>query len=56
MRYFTIELPTEDQLQALVERVRAAGVPLEQVDAGWLVRDPSQIGLVLTIRRTSPAA
>ena len=48
MRYFTIVLPSRDELNRVVERVQAAGLPTEQTPEGILVRDPSQISLVLT--------
>jgi len=48
MRYFTIVLPTEGELQRLLERIQATGIPTEQTPDGILVRDPSQISLILT--------
>ena len=48
MRYFTIVLPTEDELQRVVKRIGASGIPTEQTPDGILVRDPSQISLILT--------
>jgi catechol 2,3-dioxygenase len=48
MRYFTVVLPDADALQRVVERVQAAGLPTEQTPDGVLVRDPSQISLILT--------
>ncbi len=53
MRYFTIVLPTASDLQLAFERIQAAGLPTEQTSDGILVRDPSQIGLILTDRMPS---
>lgn len=48
MRYFTIVLPDANELQRVVGRVQAAAIPTEQTPEGLLVRDPSQISLILT--------
>ena len=48
LRYFTIVLPTADELQRLVARVQAAGVPTEPTPEGTLVRDSSSIAMLLT--------
>lgn len=48
LRYFTIVLPTPDELQHMVERIQAAGVPTEQTAGGTMVRDPSQISIIFT--------
>jgi catechol 2,3-dioxygenase len=48
MRYFTIVLPSATELQRVVERVQAAGLPTEQTPEGLLVRDPSHIAMILT--------
>ena len=53
MRYFTIVLPNTAELQRVVERVEAAGVASEQTPEGVLVRDPSQISVMLTERMPS---
>ena len=50
MRYFTVVLPDRAELDRAVERVRAAGLPAEDTPQGVLVRDPSQIAVVLTDR------
>lgn len=50
MRYFTIVLPSADELLRVLERVRAAGLPVEQMPEGALLRDPSHICLILTDR------
>ncbi len=48
MRHFSIVLPDAASMQAVVERVRAAGYATEESDLGMLVRDPSGIAVVLT--------
>jgi catechol 2,3-dioxygenase len=50
LRYFTIVLPDAGELQRVVERVHAAGYPIEHTPEGLLVRDPSHISVVLTDR------
>ena len=47
LRYFTVELPDNAGLERVVERVRQAGLPVEQTDQGFLVHDPSQNAIVL---------
>lgn len=42
LRRFTIELPTERDLDAVLARVRAGGVAVEETAAGYEVRDPSR--------------
>lgn len=48
MRYFTIVLPTTDDLQRVLEHVHAAGLPTEPTADGLLVSDPSHITMLLT--------
>jgi catechol 2,3-dioxygenase len=48
LRYFTVVLPSAAELQRVLARVQAAGVATAPTPDGILVRDPSQIGLVLT--------
>ena len=48
LRCFTIVPPNAAEMQRAVERVQAAGLPIEDTPEGLLVRDPSQIGVVLT--------
>ncbi len=55
MRWFTVVLPNAAELARVVERVEAAGLPVEQTPAGLRVRDPSQISLILTDRVLGPA-
>jgi catechol 2,3-dioxygenase len=53
LRFFTVVVPDEMALAALVARAQAASLPLEQQPDGWLMHDPSRNGVLLT---GSPAA
>lgn len=48
LRYFITRLPIMQELGRVVDRVRAAGVAIEETDEGLLVGDPSQNAIVLT--------
>jgi catechol 2,3-dioxygenase len=48
LRHFSFMLPGRTELNRIVEHVRQAGVTVEQTEAGFLVRDPSQNAMVLT--------
>jgi len=52
LRYFTVVLPDRAALHAALDRLRAAGAPLEEPGegerGGWLTRDPDGIGVLLT--------
>jgi catechol 2,3-dioxygenase len=50
LRYFSVVLPDERELEGVLERVRAAGIQIEQTETGHLVRDPSQNGVLLVSR------
>ena len=47
LRYFVVRLPNDAELARVADRVRKAGLPLEETEAGLLTRDPSQNGVVL---------
>lgn len=49
LRYFTIELPDQKAYDEVVSRVDAAGTPSNQTEAGLMLQDPSQNGVVLTV-------
>lgn len=53
LRYFTVELPNQQALDEVVARIDKAGIPSNQTDDGLLVRDPSQNGVILTLRPAS---
>lgn len=42
LRYFTVIVPDAAELERLTERIRQAGIAIEQTEKGILVRDPSQ--------------
>jgi catechol 2,3-dioxygenase len=48
LRYFTVVLPDQNELERVVERVRQAGIATEQDEQGVLLRDPAGNGLLLT--------
>lgn len=50
LRYFSVVLPDDRALRAVLERVEAAGVPTMEIEGGTLVRDPSQNGILLKAR------
>jgi catechol 2,3-dioxygenase len=49
LRYFTIELPNQKAYDEVIARVDAAGIPSNQTEAGLLIQDPSQNGVILTV-------
>ena len=49
LRYFTIDLPDQKAYDEVVARVDAAGIPSNQTEAGLLLHDPSQNGVILRI-------
>jgi catechol 2,3-dioxygenase len=48
LRNFVLRLPNLNELGKVIDRVSAAGFAIEEEDEGVLVRDPSQIAVVLT--------
>jgi catechol 2,3-dioxygenase len=49
LKHFVVQLPTVDALQAVGDRVRAAGITPEAVDGGLLIHDPTKNALLLTV-------
>jgi catechol 2,3-dioxygenase len=47
---FSILLPDPGALETVLENVRRAGLPMEQDDGGWVLRDPSGIRISLELR------
>ena len=47
IRYFTVELPGQAELERALKRVQQAGLATEQAGEGTLVKDPAYIGVVL---------
>ena len=50
LRYFSVELPNQEALDEVIAHVDAAGIPSNQTDDGLLVHDPSENGVILTVR------
>ena len=50
LRHFTVELPDQQALSEVIARVDAAGLPSNLTEDGLLVHDPSQNGVILTIK------
>ena len=50
LRYFTVELPNQEAFDQVITRIDAAGIPSNQTDDGLLVQDPSQNGVMLSLR------
>ena len=53
LRHFTVELPNQQALNEVITRIDKAGIPSNQTDDGLLVHDPSQNGVILTLRPES---
>lgn len=53
LRHFTVELPDQQALDQVIARVAKAGIPADRTDDGLLLRDPSQNGVILTLRSAS---
>lgn len=47
LRYFSIALPAQAALEDVLERVTAAGIPIERKPEGYLLHDPSRNGVFL---------
>jgi len=50
LRHFTVDLPDQGALSEVIARVDAAGLPSNLIEDGLLVHDPSQNGVVLTVK------
>ncbi len=50
LRYFTVELPDQEALDQVIERIDAAGISSNQTDDGLLIHDPSENGVILSVR------
>lgn len=53
LRYFSVELPNQSALDEVVARADAAGIAANQTEHGLLIHDPSQNGVMLSLRPTS---
>jgi len=52
LRHFSIGLPDQSALDAVIARVDAAGIPANQLDQGLLLADPSQNGVLLINKKS----
>jgi hypothetical protein len=50
LRHFTVRLPTDAAVAEVVERVRAADIPVESTAGGHLVRDPAGNAMTFAIQ------
>jgi catechol 2,3-dioxygenase len=50
LRSFTIELPDEHSLAAVLGRLEAAGIPVQHQTGGVIVRDPFGTAVLLAAR------
>ena len=50
LRYFTIDLPSQEACDEVVARIDWAGLPSNLIDEGLLLQDPSLNGIMLRIR------
>ena len=50
LRHYEVQLPDAQELAAVLDRIRAAGIESSELQAGTLVRDPSGNALLLTAR------
>ena len=50
LRFFTIQLPGEDDLVLLIERLERAQVYYDARDDGLFIRDPSQNGMLFVVK------
>jgi catechol 2,3-dioxygenase len=48
LRHFDVKLPAEAAIADVLLRVRGAGIPVESVDGGFLVRDPAGNAICFT--------
>jgi catechol 2,3-dioxygenase len=50
LRYFTIEMPDQEALDQVIGRIDAAGIPSNRTEDGLLLHDPSDNGVMLSLR------
>jgi catechol 2,3-dioxygenase len=48
LKHFDVRLPDDEAVAAVVARLTAAGIPMEAVDGGFLVRDPAKTAIRFT--------
>jgi catechol 2,3-dioxygenase len=47
LRYFSVMLPETREVERMLRGIDKAGIPIEETAEGWLVRDPSNNGVLL---------
>lgn len=47
--WYEIRLPDQAALEQVLNRLQTANIPVEQIDRGWLTRDPSQNTILLKL-------
>jgi len=52
LRHFMVRLPDRSAVDRVVSRVRAARIPIEELEGGILVRDPAQNAILLTAQES----
>jgi catechol 2,3-dioxygenase len=50
LRYMTVELPNQEALDQVIEQIDAVGIASNQTNDGLLVHDPSENGVMLSLR------
>ncbi|MBD2861680.1 VOC family protein [Paenibacillus oceani] len=48
LSYYDVVIPDRQELEATINRVRSTGIPVQEHDGGWMLKDPSGIGIRLT--------
>lgn len=48
MKYFTIQLPDENSMAEVLARITESGVPMNKLEDGYLLVDPSENGIMIT--------
>lgn len=51
LRYFTLALPDDEVLANVREKLQAEGIAEKEHEAGYVIRDPSQTGVLLTVQQ-----
>lgn len=49
MRYYTLRLPDSIELSKVVQRLKVAGIKMQDTEEGIRLQDPSSIGVMLTL-------
>lgn len=52
LRYFTINLVNQGEMQSLLERLQGAGTAYEQRETGLFLRDPAENGILIRSRKS----